>query len=193
MFEIHVTVLSNEVEQFKKDCAEFGCKPLLIELQHNSGSYQQLMTSQNFKHKEWDIEIQNIKEKLETKKYLIKRIKVEINPYAYNNVPIKYYETHFRIKSNNQNESLLDDITRNFGFHKSKNVFKNIDNIFYYQMATYRTYDLDIKKFENIIETFKEKLKENSLVFDKVEVESCIIDTNDSLDKKWLENSCVLP
>ena len=188
MFEIHVTVLSNDVEGFKNDCAIFGCKPLLIELQHDTGSYQQLMTSQSFRHSDWNLEIEKIKNKIESK-YEIKRIKVEINPYAYNDVPIKYYETHLRIKTNVSEETLLKELTTRFGFHKSKNVFKKIDDNFYYQMATFRTYNLNIGLFENTISNFKEELIKNNFSFDKVEVEACIIDTNDSLDSKWLENS----
>lgn len=189
MFEIHATVIKDNVDKFKRDCSDLGCKPLLIELQNKKDSYQQLMTSQSFKHSNWDEELKIIKDKLEDKGYSIIRLKVEINPYAYSNVPIKYYETHFRIKVSNNTETLLEKISEKMKFHKSKNVFKKIDNDFYYQMATYRTYDLNIKKFENIISSFKNELINNNFEFDKVEVEACIIDTNDTIDKKWLENN----
>ena len=32
------------------------------------------------------------------------------------------------------------------------------------------------------------KLTENDFIFDKVEIEACIIDTNDKLDNQWLKN-----
>ena len=145
MFEIHATVLSDDVEQFKKDCVELGCKSLLIELQNQSGSTsQQLMTSQSFRHSNWDLELNKIKDKLQNKKYELRRLKVEINPYAYTDVPVKYYETHLRIKTSKSQEDKLVEIIKEFNFHKSKNIFKKIDDVFFYQMATYRTYDLDI-------------------------------------------------
>jgi hypothetical protein len=187
MFEIHATVLSDNIEQFKNDCKEFGCKSLLIELQGKSNSYQQLMTSQSFRHKNWNLELKSIKDRLENKKYKIDRLKVEINPYAHFNDDIKYYETHFRIKTNDAKSGLLEKISHDNNFHMSRNVFKNIDKNFYYRMATYRTYDLDLNKFENTILNFKNKLSDNNFEFDKVEVEACIFDTNDSIDQEWLK------
>ena len=53
-------------------------------------------------------------------------------------------------------------------------------------MATYRTYDINLQNFEQIINDFKYELTMSSIVFDKVEVEACVIDTNDGLDNKWL-------
>ncbi len=109
MFEIHVTVESN----FIANCKEFGCKPILIELEFG-------------------------------------KLCIENN------------------------------------FHKSKNVFKKIDNDTFYLMATYRTNVIDLIRFDKIISNFKNVLNNNSFEFDKVEVEACIIDTNESLDYKWL-------
>ena len=185
MFEIHVTIKSNEIEQFKTDCIKYGCKPLLIELQTNSLNYQQLMTSQKFNHKNWDVEIENTKNFFSTK-YPIQRIKVEVNPYAYQNIAIKYYETHFRLLVNTTNKYKVDMLIQQHKFHKSKNIFKQLNNTEAYQMATYRTYDINLQNFEQIINDFKYELTMSSIVFDKVEVEACVIDTNDGLDNKWL-------
>ena len=188
MFEIHATVESSDVEIFKSDCHEIGCKPLLIELENKHSRYEQLMTSQSFRHSDWDSELDKIKSALIIKGYKIQRLKVEINPYAYSNIPIKYFETHFRIKTNKSQEENLEKLTSSLGFHKSKNIFKKIDEHFYYQMATYRTFDLDISNFEDVISNFKSNLTKNNFSFDKVEVEACIIDTNDTIDALWLKN-----
>lgn len=185
MFKLHVTVSSDNVEQFKIDCMEFGCKPLLIELQKDSTSYQQLMTSQKFNHKHWEFEIMKAKEFIGSK-YPIQRIKVEINPYEYGSVGIKYYETHFRIKALSSTIDKLSELVKTNEFHKSKNIFKRISDDEFYQMATYRTYDLSLSKFELVISNFKQTLIDNGFEFDKVEVKACVIDTNDSLDINWL-------
>ena len=186
MFEIHMTVSSKDVELFKKACSEFGCKTVLIELQNTSSSYQQLMTSQKFAHKDWDTEIQRTKEFF-ADKFPIERIKVEINPYAYTDASIKYYETHFRIISDSIKAPKLDSLIKAFGFHRSKNVLKTLNDTEYFQMATYRTYDLCLTNFEEVIQKFKDALTNANLVYDKVEVEACVIDTNDGLDSKWLK------
>lgn len=186
MFEIHMTVRSNNIDQFKKDCIGFGCKPLLIELQNDKTTYQQVMTSQKFKHDDWDIEINKTKEYF-SEKYPIERIKVEINPYSSKEVQVKYLETHFRIIANDNTALVLKTIIENNSFHQSKNIFKKLNETEFYQMATYRTYDLDITRFECVVESFKEVLRENNFEYDRVEVEACIIDTNDALDDKWLK------
>jgi len=188
MFEIHVTVRSNDVNQFRLHCAEFGCKPLLIELQNGADTYQQLMTTQKFSHSDWVGEIDRVKTYM-SDKYHIERIKVEINPYAHQGIPIKYFETHYRIKANPSNIDILTRIISDAGFHKSKNIFKRINDVDFYQMATYRTYDIDITKFEMVILDFRDTLTTNGFEHDKVEVEACIIDTNDSLDYKWLNKN----
>lgn len=186
MFEIHVTVNSGDVDGFVVDCQEYGCKPLFIELKNDESSYEQLMTSQKFGHKDWDTEINKIRKFL-SEKYEIQRIKVEVNPYAYQDIDIKYYESHFRLLANESNKDLIDTFTKKHKFHKSKNIFKRISDTEYYQMATYRTYDKDITKFEDILALFKDDLTTNNITFDKVEVEACVIDTNDELDKQWLK------
>jgi hypothetical protein len=185
MFEIHATVSTNDIESFKKDCLFFDCKPVLIELQNNTNSYQQLMTSQKFNHTNWDVEI-NKTLNFFNSKYDVVRIKVEINPYVDIKTPVKYYETHFRIISSNKRNKELDNIIREFGFHKSINIFKKLNDDEYYQMATYRSYELNLSLFENKINEFKRVLTLAEFFFDKIEVEACVIDTNDELDAVWL-------
>ena len=187
MFEIHVTVESNNVDNFIADCKEFGCKPILIELEsYNKFSYNQLMTSQSFKRKNYFNEIDRIKKFLVNKGYSISRIKVEVHPNFYNQDIFKYLETHFRVKLNIKNVEQFGKLCIENNFHKSKNVFKKIDNDTFYLMATYRTNVIDLIRFDKIISNFKNVLNNNSFEFDKVEVEACIIDTNESLDYKWL-------
>ena len=180
-----MTVISDDIDEFKKDCIEYGCKPLLIELQNDTSSYQQLMTSQKFTHKNWNLETNRATDFF-SKKYKIQRVKIEVNPYAYNDLESKYYETHFRLVVNSDNKDKIDDIITRHKFHKSKNIFKKINESDVYQMATYREHGISLQKFESIVSNFRKDLENENISFDKIEIESCIVDTNDDLDKKWL-------
>ena len=184
MFEIHATVESNELESFKKDCVEFGCKPILIELVNQDYKDNQLMTSQKFSHNNWELEVDNIKEKLISKNYNILRIKVEELPVPGNDY--KYLETHVRVKANEASEFYLDNIAKKHHFHKSRNVFKKIDDNNFYIMCTYRTKNSCLQKFKHAISLFTKEISDNGFEYDKLEIEGCVMDTNEILDKSWL-------
>lgn len=186
MFEIHVTVDSSNIESFKKDCNEIGCKPVLIELDCKEQKLEQLMTSQKFRGRNWKNEVNNIRNKLINKKYNISRIKVEINPQILFEESIKYLESHIRVKINNNQEEILSLLCSKLNFHKSKNKFKKIDKDNYYLMCTYRTYDLNLEKFNFIVNEFKQNLDKFYIKYDKIEIEGCILDTNETLDKNWI-------
>lgn len=70
-------------------------------------------------------------------------------------------------------------------FHLSKNLFKR-DEEFDYQMITFRTDHMDIYKFITHILEMETKLKNLSILYDKVEVEECIYDSNAAVDKDWI-------
>jgi hypothetical protein len=183
-FEIHATVENSNVEKFKADCVKIGCKPLLIELQNKDYVGNQLMTSQKFKFGNWEEELKNIKEKLTNLNYKILRLKVE--KYPENRDKALYLESHVRVKVTKDTEELLDQISESKGFHKSRNVFKKINDTEYYVMSTYRTKNLDLNSFWMKLFFFKEELTRNGFNYDKVETESCIFDSNENLDKSWL-------
>jgi len=184
MFEIHATVETNEVEKFKEDCSEFGCKPILIELINKVYVENQLMTSQKFSHFDWEKEVLLIKEKLLSKNYKILRIKVEEFPVPGNEY--KYLETHIRIKTNKEKETLLDSISKKYNFHKSRNVFKKINESEFYMMCTYRVKDSNLSAFKNKISDFTTAVSNLGFEYDKLELEGCVMDTNENLENKWL-------
>ena len=188
MFEIHLTSSTDNIAQFKEHCNQIGLKPLLIELYGKYDTYQQVMTSSSYKHSKIDDELAEAISKLTNLGYKISRVKVEVNPNGYTGEKkIIYLESHLRVIVNKTNESLLDRICKENDFHKSKNAFKTIDNENYYMMAKLRDYQIDLDNFNSKINKFKAILTENNLIFDKIEIEGCVIDSNTDLDNKWLK------
>ena len=56
----------------------------------------------------------------------------------------------------------------------------------YYMMATLRDKENSLAEFNSKIEKFKTVLFNNTLTFDKIEIEGCVLDTNEDLDTNWL-------
>ena len=56
-------------------------------------------------------------------------------------------------------------------------------------MITYRNNKISLDNFNDKIDYMKSLLDNMMIECDKIEVEECIFDTNEDLDKKWLEIS----
>ena len=65
------------------------------------------------------------------------------------------------------------------------NFSKKKDDDYKYQMCTYRSKE-NIDLFLKKINDFKKYLIDKNILFDKVEIEECILDTNENLDNKWI-------
>jgi hypothetical protein len=118
--------------------------------------------------------------------YNIVRQKIEIQPKPIKNESFIYYETHMRVVVHNTNEiESLKTIAKKHKFHVSRNLFKKFDT-FSYIMITYRSTDELNSFLENIV-MMKSEL-DKSFKYDKIEIEECIFDTNQSIDVKWLSN-----
>jgi hypothetical protein len=192
MFELHITVNTNNVEQFKSDCKTINCKPIVIEVQNNNYLSQQVMTSSKYNHFDYEVEILSIKNKLMSLGYEIKRIKVEVPPDFIHlfHLDVKYYESHLRVSTPRHQLAVLKEKAKEYSWHPSRNIFKYMDNDMVYQMLTYRSipHDPDSKySFYHQINNFPKELKAMGFNYDKIEIEACILDTNEELDKQWLE------
>jgi hypothetical protein len=182
-YEIHITVECNDIEQFKNDCNEFNVKPILIGLNISN----QLMTSSKHMNNNYICTLNDLKNKLLLKKYNILRTKVEKRPDVHKDENFIYYESHIRLKlSKNFDMLLLENICTSFNFHISRNLFKN-DDIYDYRMITYRNYKLDFNIFSNVINQMKITLEKYNILYDKIEIEECIHDSNVNLDKDWIK------
>lgn len=196
--EIHITVITNDIDKFISDCKDLNVKPIVIELQlQDKLSEYQVMTSSKFEGDTYHEELQSLTLKLQSLGYTIVRQKVEIYPDK--NVPHvehKYYESHLRLKfpkSYNVDEFQEDIKLMKFNvWHLSKNILKS-DSEFFYQMVTYRAvanpalsneYDF----FVQMISLMELYLNIVEVEYDKVEIEECIYDSNMDLDSKWIKN-----
>jgi hypothetical protein len=190
MFEIHITVNTQNIDKFKTDCNSIGVKPIVIDLQDNNENsiMMDVMTSSKHRCPNYKLISSYLKNKLINLNYDIKRVKVEVNPFYYNikNVTGElYYESHVRVIANNYNKDNLKVICKNNGYHLSKNVFKKIDDDNFYIMSTIRCYNTDLETFKNKIDNFISEI--NGFNYDKIEIECCIYDTNINHDSDWLK------
>jgi hypothetical protein len=187
-FEVHVTVKSKNIEQFKEDCSTINVKPIVINMENVNE--QQVMTSSKHRSDNYIVICDNIKQQLINKGYSIERIKVEKNPDLTKDNQHIYFESHLRVnfEDNIQNKNLLSEILKKHKVHLSRNMFKKEkDKCFF--MCTLRNKNTNIVSFRNDIDNVKnEILLHNVFNIDKIEVEECIFDSNESLDNNWLNN-----
>ena len=187
-YEIHITVLTPNIEQFKNDCSYIGVKPIVIETQNKKNEFeQQVMTSSKYEDAHYIVRLINLSKQLKSLGYKILRQKVEIKPEYNKHNLHKYYETHLRIKypKNESNEN-LKRFCSHTKFHLSKNLFK-VDKEFNYQLLTFRTSDMSYDQFYDYVEKSLDCLKNAyHYNYDKIEIEEAILDTNIDIDKNWL-------
>jgi hypothetical protein len=186
-YEIHLTIqLSSNIEDFKIFCEEIGAKPIIIETQNKNAFQKQVMTSSKHTGSHYLFTLNNLVSKLESK-YKIIRKKVEIQPENIIHTKHIYYETHLRLKLPiNFNYQHLQNLCEDLNFHLSKNLFKKSSD-FIWQMITYRDYNTDLESFKSHIETTIQSLKTLDIIYDKIEIEECIHDSNENIDNSWLK------
>lgn len=187
-FEVHITVKTNNIEKFINDCSDIKVKPIVINMENVNE--QQVMTSSKHRSDNYKSVYDSIKHQLINKGYNIERIKVEKNPNDIKDKQHIYFESHLRVSFDDkeENKSLLSQILNKHNVHLSRNMFKkHKDKCFY--MCTLRNKNTNIISFRNEIEKVKNVISINKLFeIDKIEVEECIFDSNESLDNNWLNN-----
>jgi hypothetical protein len=186
-YEIHITLQVSNIETFIEHCKEIGVKPIIIETQNNNVFEQQIMTSSKYSGSHYLLKLDELVSFFEDKKYTILRKKVEIQPEKKKNDEHIYYETHLRLKlPRNFNYEPLIKLCAETNFHLSKNLFKK-DKNYIWQMITYRDYEsLSGGEFALKIYLMEKKLQTLDIFSDKVEIEECIYDSNEEVDKNWL-------
>lgn len=188
IFEIHVTVKTKDINQFKIDVTEMGLKPIIIETQRDKSLDYQVMTSSKYNKLDWAFELNKICCDLFSKGYEIVRKKVEIVPEQWYDHELHiYYETHLRLKLPKEFDyTSLNELCKRRGFHLSKNLMKKSED-FNYQMITFRDYKMTQYAFFLAIKHMTSDLIDLSIDYDKVEFEECIYDSNESIDNNWLK------
>ena len=193
-YEIHITLQVSDKKQFVNDCNEIGVKPIVIETQNNTDFSEQVMTSSKHSGSHYSFVLDELCNKFLDKGYKILRKKVEIQPEEEKNYEHIYYESHLRLKLPKDFEyNTLYELCKEHNFHLSKNLFKKDEN-YIWQMITYRSTVAQLYPdgkdtldcFMWCIEIMKAELKSIGIFYDKVEIEECVYDTNEEIDKSWL-------
>lgn len=191
MFEIHLTVQTNDVEKFREDCKRANVKPVVIELQNRQTAetvQMDVMTSSKFKGGHSGREVVKLAQKFGEMGYNVLRKKIEIDPGFYGIREVsgnKYFESHVRILINKNSEGKLRSLCEKNDFHLSRNIFKKADGENYFIMATLRMYDATVEKFKAKIADFLYNIRD--FKYDKIEVECCVYDSNIKHDHSWIK------
>ena len=210
MFEIHITVATDNIKKFKYDCEFLKIKPIILDLQDQrtlTTIQQDVMTSSKhaiksikgkyLKTSVFHVPLVELKWKLRNMKYDIIREKIELDAVYYDKYITRirpheddqYYESHIRVLLDKSKEELLRTICVNHGFYLYKNILKKSPNAQeYYLLATLRVYKTTLLKFRINIDKFLIELLNHYFTFSKVEVEFCLYDSKTNHDNKWMKN-----
>lgn len=200
-FEIHITVKTLELDNFRKSCELLEVKPIILELQNNNSNIQDVMTSSVFLGSNSDAynETKIISKGLTKFGFEVIREKIETVPWhpkapskKYNNIEMPkncYFETHFNIITNDKQKELLQILSKENKCHLSKNIFKKIDEENYKIMITYRSYDMVYEDFKEKIDNIHKNFKTNNFQIEKVIIEFSLYDTKISHDFNWLNKN----
>lgn len=208
-YEIHVTVKKpDDIQSYKDTCTEIGVKPIVLDLENYKEALIDVMTSSVFygDNRGAYEETNRISNELKNAGYEVIRKKIETVPFhpaapsnksAQQKMPEGcYFESHLSvIISNDEENELLKNITKNQNAHLSRNFFKKIGEGQYIKMVTLRKHDGTYEMFKHELEILKNILSEvYSFELEKEIVEFSIYDTKVSHDFKWLnieENATV--
>lgn len=199
-YEIHITVRTNNIENFKKACLSIGVKPIVLELQNQSGGMvmQDVMTSSVIvgDNKTSFNEMNRIADALLENDFEIVRKKIETVPWhpaapsTRHIDPIMpkncYFEAHIGVICSDTIRENLKQIVVNNDAHLSKNVFKKIDEENYKIMVTKRSYTGSIEDFNNNLVVLKDDLINGGFVLDKIITEFSVYDTKIGHDSSWI-------
>lgn len=183
-FEVHITVDADDINAFVRTCHHLKVKPVVLELQSQSSAIQQVMTSSKHSADNYRDIVYALANQL-SERFKVKRIKVEVPPHI--DIDSLYFESHIRVRVTKDTETKLDALCQSLEFHKSRNIFKKIDDEFYWMMCTHRS-RAEWCEFRDTIHKFTTLIQEHGFELDKIELEKCVVDTNEELDKVWLTN-----
>jgi hypothetical protein len=197
MYELHLTVNTKNIEDFKKVCNKLNVKPIVIDLQDKTGNtvFHDVMTSSKYNGYDIEEELIRIKNGLKENNFDTIRVKIETSPF-HKSVPNKdnklavlsnnYFESHIRVLTTKERIEELRKLCYNKA-HVSKNLFKRVEDGV--QIL------LTIRRDIGVYEDFKIKVDEvvkllniNKFTTDKIEVEYVLYDSNKSHDSKWIES-----
>lgn len=200
-YEIHITVGADrtDLDNFKQVCSVLGVKPILLDL-HVKGDdpIKDLMTSSVFmgNNREAYGEMKRISSGLMKAGFGVVREKIETIPWhpaapslhheRTEMPPNCYFECHLAVVCTDEREGDLDMVVNAHYAHKSRNVFKRLNNGAYTVMVTLRKYDGYIETFKEKLEKLKSSLESSEFEVAKEIIEFSIYDTRVSHDARWI-------
>lgn len=200
-YEIHITVKDAPAREFKFACETIGVKPLLLDLQNNSGENVlfDLMTSQvhigtntsayaamlDTSRQLRDFGFKVIREKIET---------VPWHPAAPSDKdenpkmpPNCYFESHIAVITSEAELPRLHILVRNMNdCHLSKSIFKKIDGDTFKIMVTYRSYNKTYEPFKYQVGRYEALLASHGFDIEPPIVEFSVFDSKISHDAAWI-------
>jgi len=197
-YEIHVTVKTNDINDFRDACEHIGVKPIVLDLQdlQSKNVMQDVMTSSvhlgdNSSAYE---ESQRIKNFLTANLFEVVRVKIETVPWHPAAPSIKgdlmpqdcYFESHVAVRTSEARRSDLNELAEIHGAHMSKNVFKVLDKDNFVQMMTLRWYSGLYDEFDATVDSFIQDLASAGFELEKKIVEFSVYDTKVSHDAAWI-------
>lgn len=207
-FEIHVTIKGANnfefVERFRGDCILIGVKPIIIDLECSDASIiKDVMTSSKHfgNNRSAYEESIRIVDALGALGYLVLRNKIETTPWHPASPKVNigiipngcYFESHIGVEILPEDKDSLNFFIRdisgslNGSIKLSQNFFKrSFDGSKFINMLTYRDSSTSMSDFDSDVNLIKSSLLSNGFVFEKVEIEYAIYDTNVNHDSKWM-------
>lgn len=202
-YEIHITVNlvhDSQIPIFKQVCQSLQVKPIVLDLQSDSGEnvMMDVMTSSKFYGNNGEVmnEMTRIHSGLESNGFVVIRDKIE-SSYWHPKAPQTesdempkgcYFECHFGILVKSEDdEKNLKYCSKVYDGHLSKNAFKKYEDGSYIQMFTYRSYDMCYEMFRAQLDTILRAFQHHgNLEVEREIVEFSIYDSNTSQDSLWL-------
>jgi hypothetical protein len=197
-YEIHVTVKTEDVKGFIEECGAIGVKPIVLDLQTQSGdSIQDVMTSSKVTGTDLDAVsgMRLVSDHLSFKGFNVVREKIETVPWHPKalvhdeNSGTGYFETHIPVLVREDNVKGFARLARFFSLHPSRNPFKKASNGYVVQMATLRKYNCSIDQFKRELDwAFDCIFKYGYSLYKEPEIEYALLDSNVTHDSDWIHS-----
>lgn len=211
-YEIHITVDPRNthgkfdsqerlLSRFRFACERANVKPILLDLHLQDGNVvKDLMTSSIFMGDNQSAykESERIATIMYAQELHVVRKKIETIPW-HPAAPSKehqnpvmppgcYFECHLNVISPVEKLELLTELAVKYKAHRSRNVFKKLDDNLVNIMVTHRSYEGVYEDFKEHLEVLKKELTNNEFVVQKEIVEFSVYDTKVSHDSNWIQN-----
>lgn len=192
------TLEMQAIKKFKEVCEEAGVKPIVLDLENGGESVMKdVMTSSHHIGNNTSAyhDAKKLESILEDAGFDVVRVKIETVPWhpaapteIRDEMPEDcYFEAHIGCIITPAQKIKIEELSKAFGAHLSRNYFKKLEDGKFVNMITLRRYEGYYESFECGVNSLKEALELNDIKFEKVITEFAIYDTKVSHDFKWLD------